>query len=137
MDPHLAGELRITIGQLTKRLRSQGSTADLSQSQKWVLVRLDRDGPASATELAQAEGMRPQSMGAIVTALEAGGFISGAPDPKDGRRTILSITDWARKEVAARRLAKEDYLADAIAANLTEAEQQQLAAAIPLLKRLI
>ncbi len=137
MHPQLASDLRVIIGQLTKRLRMQGSTDDLNQSQKWVLVRLDRDGPASAASLAEAEGMRPQSMGAIVTALEAGGFISGAPDPTDGRRTILSITEWAKKEVATRRLAKDDYLADAIAAALTEEEQKQLAAAIELLKRLI
>lgn len=137
MDDSLASELRVVVGQLTKRLRQGGTTDDLTQSQKYVLVRLDRDGPASATALAQAEGMRPQSMGAIVSALETGGFISGAPDPTDGRRTILSITDWAKSEVAARRLAKTDYLADAIAANLTDDEQQQLAAAVSLMKRLV
>jgi DNA-binding MarR family transcriptional regulator len=137
MEPELAGELRIILGQLNRRLRNGGSSQDLTQSQKYVLVRLEREGPSTASALALAEGMRPQSMGAIVAALEAAGFVSGAPDPADGRRTILSATDAARREVAARRLAKEDYLADAIAANLTADEQKQLASAVALMKRLI
>lgn len=137
MDPDLASELRVILGQLTKRIRLKGSTEDLTQSQKYVLVRLERDGASTATALAQAEGMRPQSMGAIITALESGGFITGSPDPSDGRRTIISITETARRDVAARRLAKTDYLADAIAENLTPDEQQQLAAAVKLMKRLL
>jgi DNA-binding MarR family transcriptional regulator len=36
--------------------------------------------------------MRPQSMGSAVALLEAAGFVSGAPDPSDGRQTILSLT---------------------------------------------
>ncbi len=88
----LAGDLRVVIGQLRRRLREQSGFGDLSWSQTSVLSRLDREGPGTVTSLARAEGMRPQSMGATVSALEAAGLVSGSPDPKDGRQTILSLT---------------------------------------------
>ena len=51
--------------------------------------RLEKDGPATASSLARAEGMRPQSMGAVVAALESAGLMRGAPDPTDG---VLSFS---------------------------------------------
>jgi DNA-binding MarR family transcriptional regulator len=89
------------------------------------------------TALALAEGVRPQSMGATVATLEAAGFVSGAPDPTDGRKVVLSLTDAARKCVTAGRAAREDWLFRAIRARLSPAEQDDLAGAVELLKRLI
>src|SRR5579875_1550966 len=89
----LATELRVLASKLKRWLREQGAAGDLTGSQVAVLSRLERDGPATVAELARAEGMRPQSMGAITAALEAAGHIQGSPDPKDGRRTILSLTE--------------------------------------------
>ena len=85
----LAAELRVLVGQLKRRLREQSSLGDLTESQIAVLRRLDSEGPATVTTLARAEGMRPQSMGANIAALEAAGLVSGAPDPNDGRQTML------------------------------------------------
>src|ERR1700712_4078661 len=84
----LAAELRIVMGALNRRLREQANVGDLTSAQKAVLLRLERDGPATGSALARAEAMRPQSMGAIIAALEAAGFVAGAPDPSDGRQTI-------------------------------------------------
>jgi len=61
----------------------------MTLSQVSVLSRLDRDGPTTVTNLAHAEGVRPQSMGATVSALETTGLVSGAPDPNDGRQDHL------------------------------------------------
>jgi DNA-binding MarR family transcriptional regulator len=101
-----------------------------------VLGRVERDGPTTATALARAEGIRPQSMGPIVAALETAGLISGSPDPKDGRKTILDLTDQARQEFRTGRLAKEDWLTRTMVAELTQAEIGHLADSIELLKRL-
>jgi DNA-binding MarR family transcriptional regulator len=133
----LAAELRVLAGQLRRRLREQASLGDFTDSQIAVLRRLDSDGPATVTALARAEGMRPQSMGANVAALEAAGLISGTPDPNDGRQTILSLTAACRQKVKAGRTAREDWLFRAIRTNLAPAEQADLARAVELLKRLV
>ena len=132
----LAGDLRVVIGQLRRRLREQAGFGDLTWSQGSVLSRLDREGPATVTSLARAEGMRPQSMGATVSALEAAGLVSGSPDPKDGRQTILSLTPACQEWIRARRAAKEDWLFRAIQSKLSPEEQDELSKAVGLLKRL-
>ncbi|MBB5045999.1 DNA-binding MarR family transcriptional regulator [Rhodopseudomonas rhenobacensis] len=132
----LAHELRLVIGRLKRRLREQAYLGDLTWSQVAVLGHIDREGPATVTALARAEGMRPQSMGATVAALEAAGLVSGAPDPKDGRQTLLSLTPACRDLIVAGRAAREDWLQRAIQSNLTAEETVQLSAAVVLLRRL-
>ena len=96
----LAQGLRALLGKLKRRLREQAGVGDLTPSQ--VSLRLDKDGPATASSLARAEGMRPQSIAPVVAALEDAGLVSGAPDPTDGRQTLLSLTDACRKLVQQR-----------------------------------
>ena len=43
--------------------------------------------------------MRPQSMSTAIAALEAAGLVRGAPDPDDGRQTIMSLTDSCRERL--------------------------------------
>ena len=133
----VAGELRVVLGKLKRRLREEANLGDFTLSQMSVLSRLEREGPATVTTLARAEGVRPQSMGATVSALEAAGFVSGAPDPTDGRQTILSLTTACREWIKAGRAAREDWLFRAIRTNLAPEEQEELASAVELLKRLV
>ena len=132
----LAGDLRVVIGQLRRRLREQASFGDLTWSQTSVLSRLEGEGSATVTSLARAEGMRPQSMGATVSALEAAGLVDGSPDPEDGRQTILSLSPACREWIKAGRAAKEDWLFRAIQSKLSPEEQGDLAKGVELLKRL-
>lgn len=107
----VALDLRVLMGKLRRRLRETGHAGDLTWSQTSVLAHLESEGPATVTTLARAQGVRPQSMGANVAVLEAAELISGAPDPTDGRQTILSLTAAAREEIKSGRTAKEDWLA--------------------------
>ncbi|WP_421916589.1 MarR family winged helix-turn-helix transcriptional regulator [Mesorhizobium sp.] len=132
----VAGELRVVVSRLKRRLREQADVGDLTTSQKSVLLHLEREGPATVTMLARAQNMRPQSMGAIVSTLQVAGLVNGAPDPSDGRQTILSLTPACRDMITAGRAAREDWLFRAIHANLDRQEQEQLADAVELLKRL-
>ncbi|MGA3011370.1 MAG: MarR family transcriptional regulator [Terracidiphilus sp.] len=132
----LAGELRVLISRLKHRLREQTHLGDHTWSQISVVIRLERDGPATVSALARAEGVRQQSMGATISALEAAGLVKGSSDPADGRQTILSLTDACRKLIQAERAAKEDWLFRAIQTKLSSAEQKQLASALELLKRI-
>jgi len=133
----LAAELHIVISALVRRLREQADAGDLTSAQKSVLLRLERDGPATGSALARAEAMRPQSMGAIIAALETAGYVVGAPDPSDGRQTIISLTDHFRNWVSAARAARQDWLLRTLQARLTAQEQRQIAGAVELLKRLL
>ena len=132
----VAGELRVVLGKLKRRLRAEAHLGDFTWPQVQVLIRLEREGPATVSTLARTQGMRPQSMGEILSALKAAGLVSGAPDPADGRQTLLSITAACRRKIKAARAAREDWLFRAIRASLGPAEQVQLAGAVELLKRL-
>src|SRR5271168_3122460 len=115
----LAGELRVLIGRLRRRLREQMHLGDLTWSQVSVLAHLDREGPSTVTTLARAEGVRPQSMGATVAALEEAGLVSGTPHPADGRQIVLSLTAAAGEWIRASRAAREDWLSQAIRSHLS------------------
>jgi DNA-binding MarR family transcriptional regulator len=133
----LATELRVLVGQIRRRLRGQSNLGDLTESQIAVLRRLDSDGPATVSTLARAEGMRSQSMGANIAVLQTAGLVSGTPDPNDGRQTLLSLTAVCREKVKAARTAREDWLYRTLQAKLSAAEQDELARAVELLKRLV
>jgi DNA-binding MarR family transcriptional regulator len=132
----VATDLRVAISRLLRQLRAQAEGSDLTKSQSSVLIRLEQGGPATATQLAHAAGMRPQSMAKIVRALEEAGLIAGTPDPADGRKTVLDLTDAARDEFRTGRRAKEDWLTRVIEAEFTDAEIRQLADAVGLLDRI-
>src|SRR3984885_16308674 len=85
----LAGELRVVIGKLVRRAREQAHAGDFTNAQKSVLLRLERDGPATVSMLARAEGVRPQSMRITVGALEAAGAPGGQAPPRPGPRPPL------------------------------------------------
>src|SRR5580704_259227 len=133
----IAAELRVLVDQFKRRFREKVNLGDLTTSQLAVLRRLDSDGAATVTTLARAEGMRPQSMGANIAALEAAGLVSGAPDPNDGRQTILSLTAACKEKVKVGRIACDVWLVEAIQKTLSSAEQHELARTMQLLKRLL
>ena len=132
----LAGDLRIALGKLKRRLREQAHPNDFTDSQKSVLLRLDRAGPATVSALARAESVRPQSMRVTVARLEAAGAIGGQSDPTDRRQTLIDLTPDFRKALNANRAAKDDWLLRAVQTQLSHPEQSELAAAVKLLQRL-
>ena len=133
----LVDELADLFGKLKRKLHAQGSAGDLTPSQIAVLVHLDRAGPATVSALARLEGVRPQSMGATVASLEAMSLVRGAPDPNDGRQTILSLTAKCEAMIRSGRAARHDWLLRAVTSKLTPQEQAQLKAALGLLSRIV
>jgi DNA-binding MarR family transcriptional regulator len=123
----------VVLGQLMRRLRAEHR---FSLAHGTVLGRLDREGVRSTSDLAGAERVRPQSMAQTVNELESDGLISRRPDPADGRRALLELTDKGRQTLAADRRQREGWLIQAIADGFSEEEQHALAQAVPLLMRL-
>lgn len=132
----LAGELRVVLSKLKRRLREQAHAGDLTDAQKSVLLRLERDGPATVSMLARAEGVRPQSMRMTVAALETAGVVKGTPDPEDGRQTFIDLAPAFVKLLKTGRAAREDWLFRALQSQLSAREREQLAAAVRLLGKL-
>jgi DNA-binding MarR family transcriptional regulator len=129
----LAAALRMVLGRLWRRLRAENG---FPLTQGAVLARLEREGPQSTAELAAAERVRPQSMGQTVAELEVQGLISRHPDPSDGRRVLLELTDDGRAALGRDRQRREGWLASAIDQSTDEAERRALARAIVVLERL-
>jgi DNA-binding MarR family transcriptional regulator len=128
-----ASELRLVLGQLVRRLRAEYS---FPVAQASVLSRLDREGAQTASALAAAEHVRPQSMAQTLAELEAADLIERHPDPGDRRRIQVGLTERGRERVLEGRGRREDWLAAAIGAELSPDEQRTLLAAVPLLRRL-
>jgi DNA-binding MarR family transcriptional regulator len=133
----IAKELRPILSRLKRRLREQGGRHELTPSQVAVILRLEKDGASAVSTLARAEGMRPQSMSAIVKVLQDAQLISSSPDPNDGRQTLMSLTKTCRKFLEDGRAAREDWLTQTIERNLSLPEQKKLSAALRLLARLV
>ena len=133
----LAAEIRAVGGKLKRRLREHGGRHDLTPSQVSVLLRLEKDDSATVSSLARAEGMRPQSMSAIVMPLQELGLVSGAPDPGDGRQTLMSLTPKCLKWLQEGRSARQDLLTTTISQKHSAHELEKLQAALELLTRLV
>ncbi len=132
----VAGALRVSIGLLWRRLRQTRPDGELTLPESSALTRLDRGGPATASALAKLEQISPQSIGATLGALEAKGLVERRPDPDDGRRAVLSVTEAGLRLLRDKRNARTEQLARALSAGFTPAEIRLLAAAAPLLERL-
>ena len=132
----VAAAVRAGIGLLVRRLRQAHPEGGLSLPERSALGRLDRGGPSTSAELARLEQISPQSMGATVGALELRGLVERRPDPLDGRRALLSITEAGRQVLRDKRDAQTQLLAQALSNGFTAEEVGRLMAAAPLLERL-
>jgi DNA-binding MarR family transcriptional regulator len=129
----LAHELRETVGRLVRRLRDEPGP---SVGRMTVLSRLDRGGPASISDLAAAERMRPQSMAQTVGDLERAGLVSRRPDPDDGRRAFVELTTAGLDLLHTTRARRESWLTEALERELDSHERAALRDAVALLGRI-
>ena len=128
-------ELTQAIGMLVRRIRAEGRSHDLSLTESAVLARLDREGPATTADLARAEGVKPQSMGATVAALTKRGMVERRPHATDGRQMMIALTAKGAAVRKSMKAAKHTWLAQAVS-KLDKREQERLFAAGAILRRL-
>lgn len=132
----VAAALYLSVGLFKRRLRQMPAEGELSLPESSALRRLERGGPATVTALAKAEQISVQSMGATLRTLEARRLIARHPDPADGRRSVMSVTEAGLVALNDKRNARIAQLARVLAAEFTPAELGQLMAAAPLIERL-
>jgi len=129
-------DLMQSIGVLLRRARAASGSQELSLTEAFVMGRLAKDGPATTAELARAEGMKPQSMGTTIAALEEMGMVERKPHPTDGRQVNIGLTAKGAAVRKSAKDAKQTWLAQAIA-QLDKREQETLFAAGDIIRRLV
>ncbi|MFJ4801434.1 MarR family winged helix-turn-helix transcriptional regulator [Streptomyces murinus] len=129
-------EVRAVISRLRRRILKASEAEDITLGQASVLARLADKGGVTASELATAEGVRHQSMTAMVAALVALGLVERAPDPDDGRRLLIELTAAGRRRVEKGRQARTEWLAGRLQERCTEEERRNVIAAMAVLERL-
>jgi DNA-binding MarR family transcriptional regulator len=123
------------IGLMVRRVRAAAASHELSLTEAAVMARLAKEGPATTADLARAEGMKPQSMGTTIAALEELGIVERKPHPTDGRQVHIALTAKGATVRKSAKDAKRTWLAQAIA-QLDEAERETLFAAGRIIRRL-
>jgi DNA-binding MarR family transcriptional regulator len=129
-------EFAHAVGQLVRRVRAAAASHELSWTEASVMARLAKDGAATTADLARAESMRPQSMGAAIAGLEERGLVQRQPHPTDGRQVNIVLTAKGAAVRKSARDAKQTWLAQAIA-QLDKQERETLFAAGEIIKRLV
>lgn len=132
----VAAALQMSIGLLLRRLRHVQTDDELSLPEASALKRLERAGPTTVTALAKEEQISVQSIGSTLAGLQARGLLERRPDPDDGRRSFLSITETGRAALEGKNNARTEHMVAALSAGFTESELRLLMAAAPLIERL-
>jgi len=111
-SPHvdLAARLRLAVTRTARRLRQEAGT-DLSPSLTAALATVERHGPLTPSELAEAERVQRPTATRIAARLEVAGLLERTGDPRDGRVTLLSVTPEAIALLRKLRTRKNAYLA--------------------------
>lgn len=125
------------VARLLRRLREAGADGSVTPAQASALARLGKGGLWTVSALARAEKVRPQSMASTVAALADAGLVSRRPDPDDGRRQIIGLTEAGWQRTAGQKEAGVAWLEEALAVRVDETELQALAEAITVLERIL
>ncbi|WP_444664273.1 MarR family winged helix-turn-helix transcriptional regulator [Cellulomonas sp. CW35] len=133
-DAEIAADLRLQVGRLVRRGRAEDPRP---QPVTAALGLLDREGPLTTSELAAAQRVRPQSMARTVRTLEEDGLVERSTDPTDARKSPVVLTARGREALAQERRRRTDWLTLALADALDPAERETLAAAVPLMARIV
>ncbi|MDF0529355.1 MarR family transcriptional regulator [Tsukamurella sp. 8F] len=130
-------DLRAVTSRLRRRIMAITDTDELTPGQASVLMRIARGEAMTASALARAERVTPQSMTVTVAALQRAGYVTRTADPGDGRRQLLEATEAGRARVDGALDAGRAWLETALAEQYSEDERQTIIAAMTLVERIL
>ena len=116
-------------------MRQEAGT-DISPTLTAALGTIDRHGPLTPSELADVERIKRPTATRIAAALERDGLIVRAPDPSDGRASLLSISPRGRDLMRRLRKRKNAYLSRRLR-DLDDADVEALDRAAEVLERML
>lgn len=134
VERELADQLRAAIGRLVRATRGRADA--LPRARAELLGQLQREGPRTIAQLAADRGVRHQAMSRAVKDVQALGLVGRAPDPRDARAQLISITGAGIAALTADRTARRDLLCSAIRERLDDDERQLLRRVPALLDKL-
>ncbi|MFD3309329.1 MarR family winged helix-turn-helix transcriptional regulator [Streptomyces sp. NPDC058694] len=133
-----AQRLQDAMKRLRARLRSESGqhAVGLTATQLGVLVSVVREGPVTAARLAALEHVSAQAIAQSLAVLKAAGLVHGEPDPKDGRKKLMSADPSAAELIDRLLNGRSSFLARAIDEVVAPEEREDVEEAIELLERL-
>lgn len=134
-DAELASALRVSVMRLSRRLRLERSSEDMSLTQLATLASIHREGSPTIGELAAIERVKPPSMTRVVNSLEDAGLVTRRPHDTDGRQVVVELTDLARAVLDEDRRRRDQWLARRLE-ELDGTERELLRRTAPLLDAL-
>jgi DNA-binding MarR family transcriptional regulator len=130
-----ASRLRLAIARTARRMRQEAGTG-LSATLTAALATIERHGPLTPSELADVERIKRPTATRIAAALEADGLIARAPDPSDGRASLLSASPRGRALLRRLRRRKNAYLSRRLR-EIDDADVEALERAAEVLERML
>lgn len=136
-DPlRVATDLRPVLLRLARELRRETDQLGVTARQATLLALVGGHPNVTTSELAAAEGVSVPSMSRHVDRLAELGLLSRAQSDSDRRRVGLALTPLGQEALDAVRARRTAWLAERLA-RLEPRECDRIAAAIPLLSRLV
>jgi DNA-binding MarR family transcriptional regulator len=137
----VATALRRGTTRLGRRLRMErpepsAAEPDLTSLALSVLAHLHRRGPMTPGELAATERLQPQSLTRTLAGLERQHLVTRQPEGQDGRRSLVVLTEAGAQALVRDMRQRDDWLAAAMARELTRTERELLRLAGDLMERL-
>jgi DNA-binding MarR family transcriptional regulator len=133
-----AARLRFAIVRTARRLRQEaaGGGTELSPNSASTLATVERHGPLTPSELAEIERIKRPTATRTLGVLEEAGLVDRAPDPSDGRSSLVSINAAGRERLRRLRGRKNAYLARRMR-DLPEADVVTLERAAEILEGIL
>jgi len=133
--PALLSQVKdVAIDKMRERLAAEGY-ADIREGYGCVFGFIDIDAGSRLTDLAERSGLTKQAVSEVIPELEALGYLTREPDPRDRRAKIIKLTPKGRDAcLTGRRLFAEieaewaEQFGDELLSALREAAERIAAA---------
>lgn len=114
-----AAHLRLAIARTARRLRQESMGREggdmLTPTMLSALATVERCGPLTPSELADAERVKRPTATRVLAKLEGAGLMERTPDPADGRSALVSVTGPGHDYLARARSRNDALLATKMA----------------------
>ncbi|MFF5171884.1 MarR family winged helix-turn-helix transcriptional regulator [Micromonospora sp. NPDC000089] len=107
--------LLMRLGEATRRATGSAEHRVLDRAAYVILRHLDAAGPQNVSALAARLNLDGSTVTRQVAALQRDGLIARAPDPADGRGTVISPTPAGLQRMAAVQAARTRLYGDMLA----------------------